>query len=316
MTISIRNVIRYKKELTKFFINNPQYKIVHSHLDSLSALPLSIAKKMSVPVRIAHSHTNSFDKNYKEYIRGITKKLIKYFATDFAGCSEESIRFMFGDNINNYQIMNNAIDINKFKFDTQKRKEIRKFLNIDKDTFVLGHVGRFNYPKNHEFLIDMFNEVYKKNKNAVLLLVGDGDGRSVIEEKVKNLKLDNNVKFLGIRSDIHELMQAMDVFVLPSLYEGLGIVLIEAQAAGLPCITSKDVVPNIVKITNNLYFLPLSAGAITWANAINSSRVSFGKRDNAVRSIRNAGYEIKNVSMDLQNYYDSKLFMAQGKTLC
>jgi glycosyltransferase involved in cell wall biosynthesis len=298
--ISLKNLLRYRIELMLFFLNNKEYKIVHSHLDSLSALPLLAAKKANVPVRIAHSHTSNFDNDYKEKIRVVTKKIIKYFATDFAGCSEEAIEFMFGKNVYDYKVINNAIEIDKFRFNPIKRKEVRNNLSISEATFVLGHVGRFNYPKNHSYLIDLYYEFYNINKDSLLLLIGDGEDLDIIQNKVKALGLDGNVVFLGSRRDVHELMQAMDIFVMPSKYEGIPVVSIEAQASGLPCFFS-DLISDKVSISNCCHFIGIDKKPKEWASKINSKK-SVAREDQSV-AIKNRGYDILSESCSLQKFY-------------
>ena len=180
------------------------------------------------------------------------------------------------------------------------REEKRKELNIKKDTFVIGHIGRFMPVKNHEFIIDVFNEIHKENKNTLLLLVGQGPLMDEIKEKVKKLKLTRYVKFLGQRTDVNELYQAFDTFIFPSLYEGLGMVAIEAQASGLPCVASTEV-PSIVKVTDCLEFLELEDTINTWKNTI-LEKINI-KRKNYVTEIKKAGYDIKIEAKKLEKKY-------------
>jgi len=266
--IQLKNILSYKKTLDAIFIDNPEYRIVHSHIDSLSALPLYVAKKHGIPVRIAHSHVNGFDKGFKSLIRNITKKYIKYQATNFFGCSKDAIQFMFGNNITDYTVINNAIDLQKFKFDYLKRIAARKELDINNDNLVIGHVGRFTYQKNHNFLIEVFNEILKTNHGARLLLIGEGELQKSIKKRVDNLGISDSVLFIGSRTNVNYYMQAMDVFVLPSFYEGLGMVLIEAQACGITCVASKKVVPTYAKVTSNFEFLDLAFDKAYWAKHI------------------------------------------------
>ncbi len=301
--ISFKNLIRYQKDLSTFLRNNPQYKIVHSHLDSLSALPLAIAKRAGVPVRIAHSHNASFDKNLKAKIRNSAKGLIKYTATDMIGCSNEAANFMFGKNAKGYKVINNAIDVEKFRYNPKKRAEVRDSLKISKNCLVIGHVGRFDYQKNHEFLIEIFNEIYRKNKNSVLLLVGNGNGMADIEYRVKELGLKNAVRFLGSRSDIPDLMQAMDVFVMPSRFEGLPVVSIEAQASGLRTYFS-DVVTHDVAVTKDCHFISLDYKAAYWANQVLQSPLT--PREDTKSRIIDMGFDVVSEVGNLANYYKVK----------
>lgn len=260
-----QQIFKYIKELRKVF-RNSNYKIVHSHLNVLSVFPLFCAYMEKIPVRIAHSHSTTNKLEWKKNIlKNLLKPFSKVFATDYFACSEHAGRWLFGDKAfeqGKVTIIHNAIDTNKFKYNEETREKIRKELGIN-DKFVLGHVGRFVQQKNHEFLIDVFSEVHKENEKAVLLLIGDGPLEEKIREKVKKLELLDSVYFLGIRDNVNEIMQAMDVFVFPSLYEGLGIVLVEAQTSGLSCVVSTDV-PKEVKITNKINFVSLDEDIRIW----------------------------------------------------
>lgn len=297
----------YIKELKKIFKKN-NYKIVHSHINTLSVFPLYAAKKAKVPVRIAHSHSTTNKKEWKKNLmKQVLRPLSKIYATDYMACTEHAGRWLFGNkeyDRGNIYLLNNAIDLDKFKYDEKARQEIRKELKIKDDTLVIGHIGRFVAQKNHTFLIDIFNEVHKKNQNSVLLLVGQGPLENEIKRKVKNLKLYDSVKFLGQRSDVSRLYQAFDVFVFPSLYEGLGMVTIEAQCSGLPSIASTEV-PEIAKVTPTLQFIDLNEKSNVWCDIIlnrcNDTRVDYSKE------ISDAGYNIALESTKLEKEYISKV---------
>lgn len=254
-----QKIFKYTKDLKKIFLQN-NYKIVHSHLNSLSVFPLYCAWKAHIPVRIAHSHSTSTKKEYiKNIIKLILRLFSKVFATHYFACSENAGKWLFGNRTfenGKVTIIHNAIDIDKFKYNENIRNDIRKEMNIE-DKFVIGHVGRFMKQKNHDFMIDVFSKIHKKNSNTVLFLIGDGPLEENIKNKVKSLNLEKSVYFLGVRNDVNNLMQAMDTFLFPSLYEGLGIVLIEAQCAGLPCIVSTEV-PKEAEISNLIQFCTLS----------------------------------------------------------
>lgn len=248
---------QYLKALEGLFRKN-QYRIVHSNVNTLSVFPLYAAKKAGVPVRISHSHSTS---NAREWKRNIIKNILrpfsKKYATDYFACSELAGRYLFGNKTfdqGKVKIIHNAIDLDKFKFDKVARKKLREEFGIKDSTVVIGHVGRFVKQKNHDFLIDVFNEYHTKNPDSKLLLVGTGPLEEKIKAKVEKLNLSNSVLFLGQREDTNKLYSAMDVFCLPSLYEGLGMVLIEAQMNGLPCLAS-DKVPKEAKITENIDFI-------------------------------------------------------------
>lgn len=290
----------YLKKLDDFFREHPEYKIVHSHLDCMSAYPLRAAKKYGVPVRIAHSHNTSQERNLKYLIKLYSRSLIPKYATDLFACGEEAGKWMFRNHP--FVVMRNAIDAEKFVYNSEVAKQKREELGIE-DKFVLGHVGRFNLQKNHEFLIDIFNEVCKQNENAVLLLIGTGELEYKIHEKVRNLGLNKKVMFLGVREDIPELMQAMDVFVFPSLFEGLPVTLVEAQAAGLPCVVS-DMITKEIDIIDNMRFLEINGTTSKWVEEIEKERE---RQKEACRMIENAGFDIKRNAEWLTNLYQRKL---------
>ena len=298
-----QKIFSYIKKLKIVFKEN-EYKIVHSHLNTLSIFPLYAAKVSKVPVRIAHSHSTS---NKKEWKKNILKYILKPFskvnATHYFCCSEHAGRWLFGNKVydeNKVTLINNAIDIEDFIYDEQIRYKIRNKLNIE-DKLVICHIGRFVEQKNHEKLIDIFFEIHRKNENTVLLLIGEGPLLEKIKEKVSKLGLNKYVIFLGVRDDVKELMQGMDVFLFPSLYEGLGLVLIEAQAAGLPCITSTEV-PTIVKITDLVEFIPLSSDSTTWCKVL-LNKYKDTIRKSSIKDIYNSGYDISKESQKLLDLY-------------
>ncbi|OUQ47390.1 hypothetical protein B5E62_15250 [Lachnoclostridium sp. An118] len=254
----------YLNQLDQFFDQHREYKIVHSHLDCMSAYPLKAAKKYGVPVRIAHSHTTSQKKDIKYWIKLYSKRMIPEYATDLFACSENAGRWMFGKE--KFIVIKNAIDTKKYIYNEDIARIKRKELGIS-ERFVIGHVGSFNYPKNHEFLIDIFEKVWKKRRDSILMLVGIGELEEKIKEKVKKRNLNEAVLFLGLREDVPELLQAMDVFVFPSLYEGLGIAAIEAQVSGAPCLLS-DKIPAECQVTNLVTTLSLNENAQIWGDSI------------------------------------------------
>ena len=301
-SISFAHLIDYNKRACDFFVNHPEYSIVHSHLDSLSALPLAAAKKANISTRIAHSHTSNFDSGLKKPIRNMTKRLIPKYATDFFGCSNEAMEFMFGKRAaKGGVVISNAIDASKFTFDKKIRKKIRKEFSLPDNCFVVGHVGRFNYPKNHEFIISIFNELLKQEPSAKLMLVGDGENRATIEKQISDLGISKSVILTGVRADIYDLMQAMDVFLMPSRYEGLPVVSIEAQASGLPCVFS-DAVTDELDVTGNCIFLPLSQPSDEWAASVINA-AGRHKRKKCTELVSNAGFDISTEAGGLSNLY-------------
>lgn len=231
------------------------------------------------------------------------KPFSKLYATDYMACTEHAGRWLFGNKTYNdgkVYLLNNAIDLNKFKYDEKLRMKKRKEFNIDDNTLVIGHIGRFVAQKNHTFLIDIFNEIHKNEENSILLLAGQGPLIEEIENKVESLGLNDSVKFLGQRNDVNELYQAFDIFLLPSLYEGLGMVLIEAQAASCPCVCSTEV-PQIAKLTPLLEFVNLNDNIESWTKKVNS--LLRNERRNCIQEIINNGYDINTETIKLEQKY-------------
>ena len=265
----------YIKALKHLFTQG-SWHIVHSHMSTLSVFTLYAAKRAGVPVRIAHSHgvtRHNKDEIVKNIFRHTLRTLARAYPTHFLACAEYSGAWMFGKRMQKERkitLISNAIDHKAFAFDEGIRRRVRNDLGVD-GNYVIGHVGRFMTQKNHGFLIDVFAEVYKRDNDSILVLVGDGELRGKIEERVECLNLKESVCFLGGREDVNELYQAMDVFVLPSLYEGLPVALVEAQFAGLPAVVSDEVTEE-AKFTNLIEFMSLREDAGRWAERVLDKR--------------------------------------------
>ena len=232
-----QGVLKNHYALNRFFKRNPKYRIVHQHLSSLSYIePLKIASRYGVPIRILHSHsTREGGSILHKYIHNVNKLSVKKYATHYFACSDLAAKWIIGKkqyNAKEFTIINNGIETENFIYNTNIRKSMRDKLGIG-DKFVVGHIGNFVYPKNHVFLIDIFKVIHQKDIKSILILVGDGKLRNEIEEKIINEGLKDSVILTGVRKDIPNLLQAMDVFIMPSFYEGLPVTLVEAQAAGL-----------------------------------------------------------------------------------
>ncbi len=286
----------YYKALDSFFSKH-KYDIVHCHLDCMSAVPLSIAKKHSINHRFAHAHNKSQDKDLKYPIKLLYKSFIPFFANELFACGKEAGEWMF--NGKEFTVINNAIDAPRFIFIESMRHKKREELNLN-ESFTVCHVGRFNPQKNHSFIIDVFNQLLKIEPEAQLLLVGIGDGLSAIKNKVSDLNICKSVQFLGLRSDIPELLMAADAYLFPSLYEGVSLATIEAQASGLPCFFS-DRIPEECKVTDDVVFISLEKSPSYWAEQIYNSRVH--QRLNNYEHIKNAGYDICDKAKYLENFY-------------
>jgi len=240
-------------------------------------------------------------------MKGTLRLFSRNSPTHFCACSEYAGRWLFGNRLydsGRVEIINNAIDLTRFRYDHQAREAIRVELNI-MDKFVIGHVGRFMKQKNHTFLIDVFKQIHMQDSNAVLLLVGEGELEQAVRDKVERLKLADCVFFLGIRSDVHKLFSAMDVFLLPSLYEGLPVVGIEAQSSGLP-IAASDTVTKEAKLTKDFMFISLEQSAKEWATRIlktHTLKPLCVSRESVTEQIADAGYDIGSAAERLLHFY-------------
>lgn len=302
-----QKVFEYQKELIKIFKDN-NYKIVHSHINTLSIFPLRAAKKAEVPIRIAHSHSTT---NKKEWKRNLVKQVLrpfsKVYATDYMCCSELAGRWLFGNkeyDKGNVYLLNNAIDLDKFKFDKIMRKKLRKKYNLKDNDFVIGQVGRIMQTKNQIFTLEIFNEISKK-MNSKLIYVGSGPMEKILKDKIFQFGLEGNVIMLGQVSNIYEIYNMLDLFILPSFYEGFGIALLEAQVSNLPCIVSNGV-PIETKIADNVEFLDLNAGVEKWANKLLKYTNEIRKNNDKI--IREHGFNIESECRKLECLYLELLF--------
>lgn len=287
-----QNYTKYLKYMAEFFENHKEYIIVHSHIDSMSYMPLLAAKRAGVPIRIAHSHSTSIDYDYKWILKQFFRNNICSVANYYAACSQKAGEYLFGKR--NVEIIYNAIDIKRFSFNEMIREQKRKELSIN-DKYVIGHVGRFTNAKNHFFIIKVFEKVLSKNKNCVLLLVGTGELKDKVEKYVRDNGLVEHVLILSNRDDVNDLYQTMDVFVFPSKYEGLGMGAVEAQISGLNTIVSTNVPPE-VKISSDITFLPLEIDK--WVQAVMSLEMNKERKTNS-----NDEYDIEKAAKKLSKYY-------------
>lgn len=287
-----------------FFDRHPEISGVHLNSNGLNTTfrILLEAKRRKLPIRILHSHNNGYmhpyswkEKVYEFY----AKTMIKRVVTQKLACSDEAAKWMFG-NMTDYKVIPNAIDVGKFAYDEQKRKQIREELNIQKDQVLLGFVGSFNYQKDPEFLIEIIHACHKKNENYKLLMLGQGALFEKVKQKIKEYGLEDSVFCLGNRQNVWDYMQAMDLFVLPSNFEGFGIVLVEAQAAGVPCITSKDVVPESANVANQVTYHSKDKGAKYWAEQI---MIHEKKRFDGQAVLKDSEYDVKHLAKLMEQVY-------------
>lgn len=287
---------KYLKSLDDFFRDHKEYDIVHCHQDCLSGIVLKYAKKNGVPFTIAHSHNANQDKNLKYLIKLAAKRNITKYADCLFACGKEAGRWMF--NTDDFTILNNAIDTESYIYNEEKSLNMRNKLGIE-NKFVVGHVGRFRHQKNHSFIIDIFKKVSEIRDDALLMLVGDGELMEDMKNKVSSLGLDNKVMFLGSRDDVSDLMQAMDVFIFPSLYEGFPLTMIEAQSSGLNCIIS-DKIPQECIISKNVKIVGLDKSCTDWANEVINM---YNKKRNQCKEIENNKFDIKSNALWLEDFY-------------
>ena len=247
-----RSQYQYYRDIVDICKNHPEIQIVHSHMNFRNFLPLLAAKRAGVTRRISHSH-NSYEASgvMKRIARNMYQLLLSTFATDYWGCSEKANKWLYGRYAKESIVIHNAIPVERYKFDKIIREKQRKMLGLSENEVAIVHIGTFGMAKNHKFLIDMFSKYQKIHTNTKLLLCGDGGLRSDIKKQVADNNLDKSVIMLGMVSNVSEILMASDVFVLPSLFEGLPISTIEAQASGLPCVVS-GAVPNEAIFKNNV----------------------------------------------------------------
>lgn len=296
------NILKYIKAWKEFFAKHPEYDIIHGHVRSTAAIYLKIARKYKYTT-ISHSHSISSGKGLRAVIKNIMQYPIRHISDYFIACSDEAGKWLFGKKIcdsGRYIVLNNAINYEDYLYNEDVRVAKRKELDFG-NKLVIGHVGRFIKTKNHSFLIDIFEIIHKKNKEALLVLVGDGELRHVIERRVHDRELSDCVIFAGARSDVPQLLQAMDVFVLPSLFEGLGIVLIEAQASGLVSVVSSRI-PKEAYISDLIIPVSLKESPAYWANSILQQNKS-GTRRNMSDVMRSSGFDINETTKKIEEYY-------------
>lgn len=310
------NTVReYKKEFKKFLKEHPNYDVIHSNLEERSAYPLAIAKKAGIDLRIVHAHSNLKHVDIKYIFRLYLRKKLRGKYTHSFACSRGTAKWLFGDDKKTI-IVRNAIDIDEFKYDENLRKKARDELGIDDDTILIGHVGRFSYEKNHKYLLRTFAEVNKMKPNSRLVLIGGGKNRSELRLKdeiiktIEELNLQDKVIMLGVRDDMPYIMQAIDIFALPSLSEGFPLTLMEAQSLGLKCIVS-DNVPKECNVTGEVKYLSANTPPeeAAWELLLLKDKILDPIEMN--RKVKAAGYDIKTNAMWLERVYSKAILNEQ-----
>lgn len=306
--IAPRTFFRYIGELRTFFQEHPEYKIVHSHLNTLSTWPLLMAKRAGVPVRIAHSRNASMDRNIKMIYKAFSRLFINRQATDRFACSRSAGVWLFGKQQvekKNFHVIPNAIQLERFLYSEEKRHEMRIELGIGEQELAIVCVARFSPQKNHTYLLRVFREIQNRKPESKLYLVGQGELEQDIRNQVVRLGLQDHVKFLGSRSDVGAVLTAMDAFLFPSFYEGFGTVIIEAQCSALPILVS-DSIPSETKLCDSVEFASIKEKPAIWADKILSLIEKTERRDNCAL-IRENGYDISQSYSWMQQFYLEKM---------
>lgn len=302
--IAPKSFFRYIRELRAFFQEHTEYKIVHSHLNTLSTWPLMMAKKAGVPIRIAHSRNASMDRNFKMIYKAFSRLFINGQATDRFACSRSAGIWLFGKKQveqDTFHVIPNAIQLDKFLYSEDKQNKMRSELGIKEDELAVVCVARFSLQKNHGFLLKVFSEIQKKNPNSKLYLVGQGELEQEIRGMVSALGLTDSVVFLGSRSDVGDVLTAMDAFLFPSFYEGFGTVIIEAQCSALPMLAS-DTIPCETKLCGCVEFASIKEEPYEWAEKILALIEKTERKDNS-ELIRENGYDIRQSYAWMQKFY-------------
>lgn len=297
----IYNKLEYKKFWNNFFNEHSEYKIIHGHIRSSASIYLKIAKKHGV-YTICHSHNTKGKGIMGKFHQIITRNIPKY--TDyFFGCSNQAIIDGFGRKVYdkyNHQVLNNGIEAKEYVYDKKIDKKYRKQFNLE-NSFIVGHVGRFTAQKNHKYLIDVFKQIKEQEENSKLVLIGRGELEQEVSEYINQKGLKEDVLLLGVRSDINKLLMMFDAFVFPSIFEGLGIALIEAEAAGLKCFVSENIQKEAV-ISNDVYRLQLSDSPKTWADTILREAKNYKKQNN-LKLVEKNNYDIKKITKQIEKFY-------------
>lgn len=303
-----QELLAHIKGVKQFFLIHKDYQIIHNHMQSNGALICKIARRSGVKCIIYHSHAGpvpTLTKDVKLTMRRIRNNCLNYVAmknsTDYFACGEEARKAI--PSLYKTKIICNAIDLNAFRYNATIRYKLRTMYSCD-NKLVVGHVGRFDLKKNQIFVIEVFKTILSKKENSELWLIGDGEIRPQIENMISDLNLVGSVRLLGVRSDVNELLQAMDVFLFPSISEGLPVSCIEAQAAGLQCVFSDGFDPHTI-VTPNCSVVSLSESPDKWADIILS--VYKNARTDTSDMVRDAGYDIKQTSKFMESYYLSKV---------
>ena len=298
-----KNGLKEHVDAIRKIFEDGHYDIVHTHQNFRGALTIWEAKRCGIPVRIVHSHRSNAPESIKvKVLRYFITKWIKRISTDWWACGHDAGIWMFGEKAvksGKVHILNNAIDLSKYSYNEQVRNDVRKEFGFG-DSLVIGNVARFTYQKNHHLLIDIFEKYHAHNSNSTLMLIGDGELENNVKELVRSKQIEDSVLFLGPRSDVPRLLQSMDLFALTSRFEGLPVVLVEAQCAGVPCVTSNNVTDEMA-VTDLVSFVEKNASINDWIKMISFTLQKQRKTHDKELKIR--GYDISIEATKLEDYY-------------
>lgn len=299
----------FVRNIREIFRNG--HDVLHLHTSYWTGFLLEeLAKEAGIPKVILHAHSTAVDENDPEKRLALSRRheeikraFLPDLATDYWACSWKAAGWLFGEQIpgEKIRIMKNAIEVERFRFSQQKRKKLRQEFGIEEDTLVLGTAGRLSYQKNQAFLIGVFADFHRRHPNSKLLLVGDGELRGALKLQIAEKGLEKDVLILGWRTNVEDYLQAMDIFLLPSRFEGLGIAAVEAAASGLPCLVS-DQVPKEVAFAENIRHIPLDISA--WTAALEEAAQLHMNRQDGAEAVRAAGYDIKRQAKVLEALYE------------
>lgn len=298
-----KNHFAYCEWWNTFFQEHPQYHVIHGHVRSTAAIYLKIAKKHGL-VTIAHSHNTANGSGISAFVKNTLQLPIRHIADYLFTCSDKAGVWLFGEKATkapNYRMIPNGVDLSRFAFDETRRNEMREQMGIKGGEFAIGHIGRFTEQKNHKYLIELFSAYHKCDPDSVLCLLGSGELLEAVEAQCKELGVSDCVRMLGVHSDIENYYQAMDAFVFPSLWEGLPVTLVEAQANGLPCLVSDAITKNVA-LTDLIQYLPLNDPQ-KWVQAMFESKSA---HRGALSEKNRAGlreFDIREVARKMQEFY-------------
>lgn len=300
-SFSTKTIVKYKKAWESLLSEHNEWHIIHGHVRSTASIYLRVAKRYGL-FTIAHSHSISSGKGISALIKNSFQHAIK--ADYYFACSKKAGEWLFGKRVNgeNFKILPNSIDTKKYRYNSFIREQVREELGCS-DSIVIGHVGNFYDVKNHIFLLKVFYSFLQENRSAILLLVGDGTLKKSIEELAAEMGIENQVEFLGVRNDVYRILQAMDFFVFPSKFEGLGVAAIEAQATGLPMIISNTIPSEVVLIDELVTVMSINDCPEIWAKQI-QDKLATTKRLDCSRIIAEKGYDISDTSIWMQSFYE------------